>query len=118
MGIVNPVTQRRKGKKMQVNTNNAKFDGSNYKPEHDKRRLTGQILRIFDTIKDGCWRTLEEIQKHNFLNSHRNDPQASISAQLRNLRKERFGGFTIEKRYRGDRSFGLWEYRLVKEDDE
>ena len=40
------------------------------------------------------------------------DPHASISAQLRHLRKEKFGSYNIEKRPRGDRSNGLWEYRL------
>ena len=92
-----------------MKTNNLRFDGSDYDPKYDKKRLTGQILRIFDVIKDGCWNTLEEIQDLT------GDPQASISAQLRNLRKERFGSYLIEKRYRGDRLNGLWEYRLIVE---
>lgn len=41
------------------------------------------------------------------------DPAASVSAQLRHLRKPRFGGFVVEKRPRGDRERGLWEYRLA-----
>lgn len=87
--------------------NNARFDGSDYEPEFDKARLTGQIKRIFDCMKNGCWRTLEEIQQLT------GDPQASISAQLRHLRKERFGGHTIEKQPRGSRERGLFEYRLI-----
>ena len=86
-----------------------RFDGSDYDPRYDKARLTGQILRIFKAIKDGSWNTLVEIQDLT------GDPQASISAQLRNLRKERFGSYLIEKRYRGDRANGLWEYRLIVE---
>ena len=42
------------------------------------------------------------------------DPAASVSAQLRNLRKKQFGGHTINKRSRGDRSMGLFEYQLEK----
>ena len=90
-----------------MNITEAKFDGSNYDPKHDRRRLTGQILRIFEATKNANWNTLEEIQ---YLTG---DPQASISAQLRNLRKDRFGGHIVEKRYRGDKSKGLWEYKLI-----
>ena len=84
-----------------------KFDGPAYDPKYDLIRLTGQIQRVFDTIKDGKWYTLDEI--HN----KTNDPHASISAQLRHLRKERFGSYTVDKRPKGNRSNGLWEYRLT-----
>lgn len=82
------------------------FDGPAYNPKLDRERLTGQLLRVFDCMKDGVWRTLHEIQ------SSTGDPEASISAQLRHLRKERFGAFTVEKRRRGNEKVGLWEYRL------
>ena len=38
------------------------------------------------------------------------DPPESVSAQLRHLRKERFGSHTVEKKYLGD---GLYVYRLI-----
>lgn len=38
------------------------------------------------------------------------DPEASISAQLRHLRKHRFGGHDVQKRRRNDGA--QWEYRL------
>lgn len=87
----------------------AHFDGPVYDPEYDHARLTGQILRVYDLMADGAWRTLHEIGDIT------GDPHASISAQLRHLRKEKFGAFTVEKRPRGDRAVGLWEYRLVLE---
>jgi len=89
-----------------MNEFNAEFDGSDYKSKHDKNRLKGQILRVFNAVKLGGWFTLDEL--HHITN----DPHASISAQLRHLRKEKFGAYNIEKRPRGDRSNGLWEYRL------
>ncbi len=89
-----------------TNEFNAEFDGSDYKSKHDKNRLKGQILRVFNAVKLGGWFTLDEL--HHITN----DPHASISAQLRHLRKEKFGAYNIEKRPRGDRSNGLWEYRL------
>jgi len=32
---------------------------------------------------------------------------------LRHLRKDRFGSHVVEKQPRGDRSHGLFEYRLI-----
>lgn len=82
------------------------FNGSDYIPELDKKRLTGQILRIYELMRDGRYRTLDEIA------SLTGDPAASISAQLRNLRKERFGSHTVLRQRRGDRTKGLFEYKL------
>lgn len=80
------------------------FDGSDYKHERDSARLSGQLLRIWDAMRNGQWRTLDEIA------SMTRTPHSSASAQLRNLRKEKFGSHTIEKRYTDD---GLYLYRLI-----
>jgi hypothetical protein len=48
--------------------------------------------------------------------------EASVSAQLRHLRKPEYGGFTVEKRLRGSgagvcgQNGPLWEYRLRRGD--
>ncbi len=84
-----------------------RFDGSDYNPEFDDKRLTGQIKRVFDCMKDGKFRTLSEIEEIT------GDGQSSISAQLRHMRKERFGGNTVEKQHRGDKKNGLYEYKLI-----
>ena len=86
---------------------NAYFDGSDYDENLDKIRLSKQITRIFDVMNDGEWRTLREIEDIT------HDPQASISAQLRHLRKERFGSHIIEKRRRGEGRRGVFEYKLI-----
>lgn len=85
----------------------ARFDGSDYQPKVDDVRLRGQIKRIYDVMKDGKWRTLAEIEALT------GDPPASISAQLRHLRKPRFGGFDVNKRARGLRDNGLFEYQVL-----
>jgi len=61
----------------------------------------------------GTWLTLEELAKLT------NYPPASISAQLRHLRKPCFGGFVVVKRCRAvnkamrPEGFGaLWEYSV------
>ena len=86
-------------------TPGAKFNGDGYDAEKDHARLNGQIRRIYDLMHDGKWRTLEMIATAT------GDPPASVSAQLRHMRKPRFGGHTVEKR-RVVGTSGLWEYRL------
>jgi hypothetical protein len=87
---------------------NPHFDGVEYSSGHDFRRLTGQLKDIMDVMGGGDWYTLSQIE---MLTGH---PSASISAQLRNLRKPRFGGYTVERRARGDRAYGLFEYRVLR----
>lgn len=84
-----------------------RFDGPAYDPKNDQARLSGQVKRIFELMKDGKWRTLDEI----FLQT--SDPQASISAQLRHLRKERFGAHIVSRRHHGNLKSGLYEYKLI-----
>ncbi len=86
-----------------------RFNGSDYIPEFDQQRLTGQIKKIYHLMIDGRWRTLSEIEQQLT-----GCPQASISAQLRHLRKDRFGNHTVNKQRRGDRMSGLFEYQLLK----
>ena len=82
-----------------------KFDGSDINQDRDTSRLTGQLERILEYIRPGHWVTLEMIA--HFAGA----PEASVSAQLRNLRKARFGSHVIEKRYVDN---GLYEYRFLK----
>lgn len=90
-----------------TNSVNLRFNGSDYNRKIDDARLTGQALRVFSLMKDGEWRTLDEISRST------SAPHASVSAQLRHLRKERFGSHDVRKRPRGDRANGLFEYQLI-----
>lgn len=80
------------------------FSGSTYSPALDGARLAKQLDRVRDLMCDGQWRTLAAIE------SATGSPQASVSARLRDLRKPRFGGLTVERRRVA--SGGLWEYRI------
>lgn len=54
------------------------------------------------------WMTLRELSELTGYG------EASISAQLRHLRKTKFGGYVVAKRRRGPaRSDGIWEYRIA-----
>ena len=81
-----------------------RFNGSDYVADRDDDRLTGQLKRIWRCMRDGTPRSLHEIATIT------GDPEASISAQLRHLRKPRLGGHTVEKRYI-DR--GVFVYKVI-----
>jgi hypothetical protein len=83
------------------------FNGPAFDSGFDGARLMYQHVRIYSLMKDGDWRTFREIAAVT------GDPEASISAQLRHLRKERFGSHTVNRRLRGEREGGLYEYQLV-----
>ncbi len=86
------------------------FDGDDYNPATDHARLTTQLDRVRDAMAGGRWRTLADVSEVS------GAPEASVSAQLRNLRKERFGSYVVERR-RSQAGNGLYEYRLVSNDD-
>lgn len=81
-----------------------KFNGADYDPGRDNRRLGPQLQRVKDFMSDGNWWSLEEIARGT------NDPVTSVSAQLRHLRKKRFGGFTVERKHEGG---GFYRYRVL-----
>ena len=87
-------------------TTTQKFNGPCYDPALDCKRLTTQMGKIYNLMIQGGWYTLSEISYAI------KEPEASISAQLRHLKKERFGSYIVEKQRRGDPHRGLWEYRL------
>jgi hypothetical protein len=85
-----------------------RFNGSDYNPATDNARLGAQFLRVLRFMSSGEWHTLREIAEAT------GDPEASVSAQLRHARKPRFGGHIVEKRNRGERENGLFEYHLTR----
>lgn len=76
--------------------------GPDYDETLDGERIHKQHERIRDLMRDGKRRTLAEIAEATGY------PEASISAQLRHLRKERFGSWNVLKE-RIEES-GLWAY--------
>lgn len=80
-----------------------KFQGETFDPNLDSSRLNGQLKRVRELMKDNKWRTLFEIEQVT------GDPQASVSARLRDLRRPRFGMYTVARRRRAQ---SLWEYQM------
>ena len=98
-----------------MNCGRALFDGQTIDPALDGDRLENQLDRVRDLMKDGAWRTLAEIDRilYGHLAGQEGLRIASISARLRDLRKEKFGSNQILRRRVGDPSSGLFEYRMV-----
>ena len=82
----------------------ASFDGETFEPSRDGERLSAQLDRVRDVMKDRQWRTLHEIAVIV------KGSEASVSARLRDLRKARFGNHVVEREYLGS---GVWQYRVL-----
>lgn len=80
------------------------FDGETYEHDRDYERLASQYGDVFRLMEDGRWRTPPELEEHT------GHPWASISARLRDMRKQRFGAHTVNRRYVEN---GLYAYQLV-----
>ncbi len=80
------------------------FDGYTYDAARDGQRLNAQLQRVLSAMNTGDWLTLAQ------LSSTTGDPEASVSARMRDLRKSRFGSRIVERRHV---ERGLWEYRLL-----
>lgn len=64
--------------------------GGTYSHEHDFERLNTQMGLVWRVVCDGGWYRLYEISLAT------NQPEASVSARLRDLRKKRFGGYLVD----------------------
>ena len=88
-----------------------RFDGDTYDAALDKDRLTSQLGATFDVLRSGRWVTLAELALQVTNLTGRHASEASVSARIRDLRKDRFGGHKVVRR-RHEQKAGLWEYRM------
>lgn len=77
--------------------------GETFNEQRDGARLNRQAKAVYAVMSDGQWRTLAQIA------ALIQEPEASISARLRDLRKRRFGSHVVEREYIAD---GVWQYRV------
>lgn len=76
--------------------------GETYDHKRDGDRLNRQARAVWRIVRDGRWHTLGEIADIT------GEPEASVSARLRDLRKARFGSHIVARRYVAN---GVWEYQ-------
>lgn len=86
-------------------THAPRFDGATLGPARDTGRLSAQLARVRALMADGRWRTLSEISRLT------GDQTQSVSARLRDLKKPRFGGWTVTRQYLAR---GLYQYRVTR----
>jgi hypothetical protein len=78
-----------------------------FRPRRTQRETLLTVLRLAAGYE--LWVTLEELAGKTKY------PPASISAQLRHLRKSEYGGWVVEKRRREwSKEEVVWEYRLAE----
>ena len=83
------------------------FQGATFDPAWDEPRLRRLLDRVRTLMADGRYRTLAEIVAVT------GGTEASVSARLRDLRRGCHGGHVVDRRPRGERKRGLFEYALV-----
>jgi hypothetical protein len=82
----------------------------------DEARILDQMNRVRNHLLASAilnrWETLEEIcAALEKLYPGERFPEASISAQIRHLRKPRFGGYDVQRQWKKD--IRISEYRIV-----
>jgi hypothetical protein len=80
------------------------FDGADYDHERDGKRLAKNHFKLKALMQDQRFRTLSEISAITHI------PEASVSAGLRDFRKEKFGRHILNKNYLEN---GLYSYQLI-----
>jgi len=87
--------------------------GADYDPDLDRARLTSGLNLTIGLMRDGRWRTKDEIHEQILRDHDRVVSPESIGRYLRYAKEVRNGGWILGKRRRGDETRGLWEYRLT-----
>ena len=91
-------------------SNDPRFDGKTFSRDQDGQRLWTALAAVEDLLSDGEWRTLRDICAALRANYGIVSSEAGISARFRDLRKERFGGYSMKSRRVAG---GLWEYQMA-----
>lgn len=83
-----------------------RFDGLTFDPERDVARLGTALEKVAEAMSNGSWWTLAQLSRRC------GTSECSASARIRDLRKPRNGGRTVESKRI---AAGLWAYRLHPE---
>lgn len=84
------------------------FDGNTFDEDLDGARLRRQLAAVRKATSDHQWWTLAR------LSTEVGAPEPSVSARLRDLRKKKFGGLTVERK-RIPNGNGLHIYRVPRQ---
>jgi hypothetical protein len=87
----------------------ATFDGNTLTAE-DRPRLDTQLDAVRSIMLDGHYRSLEHLAAEVTQRTGRRATEASVSARLRDLRKDKFGGYQVNRKSDGE---GLFLYQVT-----
>ena len=86
------------------------FQGEDYDRTRDGKRLGAQLQRVYEVMKDGRWRSHQEIVETLMWGGKPREKEASIARQVRYLKD--IPGCYVLRRYEGN---GLYRYSLCTE---
>ena len=89
------------------------FQGDDYVRARDGKRLGEQLQRVYDVMKDGRWRSHQEIVEILMWGGKPREKEASIARQVRYLRD--LPGHCVLRRFEGG---GLYRYSLSTPDEQ
>jgi hypothetical protein len=72
-------------------------------PQQEYLYTNHQLQRVFNAMKDQSWYTVQQVS--SLVNGY----ETSVSSSMRDLRKAKNGGHTVERR----RVDGTYQYRLL-----
>lgn len=75
--------------------------------EPERKKMSKQLLRVFEIMKDGQWRTLDQIAAFPGMRS----PTQSISRYLCFFRAPQYGGHTVNRRKQ--QNARVFEYQVL-----
>ena len=84
------------------------FQGDDFDPTRDGKRLGAQLQRVYNVMKDGRWYSHQEIVEILMWGGKPREKEASIARQVRYLRD--IPGCDVRRRHDGE---GLYRYRMV-----
>jgi hypothetical protein len=100
-----------------LSPNAADFDGAEYDHDEDYVRLNAQVQRMYSVASgrtiDEPWLSVAEIVQMVWDEYEIEDPENSVQANMRSLRKAKFGQYEVLGRWRlqeDGRKTKTWEY--------
>ena len=89
------------------------FQGDDYDRTRDAGRLGAQLQRVYDVMKDGRWRSHQEIVEILMWGGKPREKEASIARQVRYLKD--IPGCLVLRQFCGN---GLYRYSLSTPEDQ
>ena len=92
-------------------TESPRFDGVTYRKQRDQVRLGTQLSIVLSCLIDGDPWAISDIRDVIENKTGKPASESGITARIRDLRKERFGGYRIDRI--APEHGGTWHYQMI-----